>query len=600
MELNFKIKDDKLISGGIMDINTGNLNVYKCNFEIPEKENFVWICVFKQADEAYQQVIENGKCYIPSEVMNKPGTIKVGCYGIDGEKRISTNWLEFNIAEGAYCQATAPEEPSNDLWEILVLNACPYIGENGNWYVYDKADKVYKDSGKTSKGDIGEKGDTGYTPQRGIDYWTDADKNAVSEDLEKKLNFEERLREITKNTGDALKGKASGNLVTIRDISAVEHFVNVKVTSKNLIDINTPIKLTSAKTQVEDNKLHITRTNTYPSFSNVFFEVGKYSDFIGETLTLSLKNESEDLWIVHILGVDDKSNGITGSEIFSKSVAGNSQFVQTFKVPERYNSSKLALRIQSKDNSVSDGRTFVLSDIQLEKGNAATDYERCRKGEDIILKRYGGNILDIKNPQKLVNCSVSHTDRDVVITRNAGVGYANVYYSLGAISQFAGKTMTISAKNKGLVPWIFYIGGLKEDNSWVSVSDNQNYGKNFVAGAKSTITFKAPEIEDAKMLGVRICSATGEIATQEESILGDIQVSFGNSATEYAAYFEAEEYSLAENDTLVTISTPSEMTFMAENSGIVIECEYNRDINSAVLELEEKFTNAIISLGGNV
>ena len=265
MELKFKIKDDRLIPGGVMGINTGSLNVYTCNFEIPERGDFVWICVFKQADEAYQQVIENGKCYIPNEVMNKPGTIKVGCYGIDGEKRISTNWLEFNISEGAYCQATAPEEPAHDLWESLVLNACPYIGENGNWYVYDKANKEYKDSGKPARGKQGEQGNTGqkgqdgYTPKRGVDYWTDEYKNEVTKSLENKLNFEERLGNITKNTGNSLKGYAVGNIVTISDISPVDHTIGTKVTSKNLINIEMPLKLVSASAEAKENKLLISK-----------------------------------------------------------------------------------------------------------------------------------------------------------------------------------------------------------------------------------------------------------------------------------------------------------------------------------------------------
>lgn len=43
----------------------------------------------------------------------------------------------------------------------------PHIGENGNWYIGDT------DTGRPSRG---EPGRDGATPQRGVDYWTDADK----------------------------------------------------------------------------------------------------------------------------------------------------------------------------------------------------------------------------------------------------------------------------------------------------------------------------------------------------------------------------------------------------------------------------------------
>ena len=47
----------------------------------------------------------------------------------------------------------------------------PYIGENGNWYVGDE------DTGKPSRGDKGD------TPQKGTDYWTAADQQAIVNDV---------------------------------------------------------------------------------------------------------------------------------------------------------------------------------------------------------------------------------------------------------------------------------------------------------------------------------------------------------------------------------------------------------------------------------
>lgn len=64
-----------------------------------------------------------------------------------------------------------------------------YIGDNGNWFIYDVEQKTYVDSGVNShgiQGERGEKGDTGnngadgYTPVRGVDYWTTADKQEIT------------------------------------------------------------------------------------------------------------------------------------------------------------------------------------------------------------------------------------------------------------------------------------------------------------------------------------------------------------------------------------------------------------------------------------
>lgn len=161
MELNFKIQKDRLIAGSILEGNSGNVGTYICDFDILENKDFLWLCVFKKEDNAYQQVIENGKCSIPKEVLENAGQVEIGCYGTKDDTRISTNWLTFRVEDGAYCEATAPEEPTPDVWEELVMNSLPYIGETGNWYVYDKEKKTYVDSKVQAKGEKGEKGDKG-------------------------------------------------------------------------------------------------------------------------------------------------------------------------------------------------------------------------------------------------------------------------------------------------------------------------------------------------------------------------------------------------------------------------------------------------------
>ncbi len=167
MELNFKIQKDKLIAGSVLVGNSGNVGTYVCNFEISDKRDFLWLCVFKKGDVAYQQVIENGRCVIPKEVLEESGNIKIGCYGTEDGIRISTNWLTFCVEEGAYSDATSPQEPTPDVWETLVMKSLPYIGESGNWYVYDIEKEIYVDSGMQAKGDQGDQGEQGPKGDKG-------------------------------------------------------------------------------------------------------------------------------------------------------------------------------------------------------------------------------------------------------------------------------------------------------------------------------------------------------------------------------------------------------------------------------------------------
>ena len=50
----------------------------------------------------------------------------------------------------------------------------PHIGENGNWFVGET------DTGVKAQGEDGE---PGYTPQKGVDYWTEADKAEMVNDV---------------------------------------------------------------------------------------------------------------------------------------------------------------------------------------------------------------------------------------------------------------------------------------------------------------------------------------------------------------------------------------------------------------------------------
>jgi len=208
MRIEFKIKNDMLVLDKQKDTFSGNVNFYQCSFDIQTNQELVWICVFKKGDKVYQQVIENGVCIIPQEVLLEKGKIQIGCYAVTGNdevKRISTNWIPITISEGAYSQGSAPKVPEKDVWETLMLKNVPYIGENGNWYIFDSEKLDYVDTGRSSVGEKGEKGDRGETGLPG-----------------------------TTNAANALRGTAIGHNIALTDVSSIEHSMEVKIRSKNI------------------------------------------------------------------------------------------------------------------------------------------------------------------------------------------------------------------------------------------------------------------------------------------------------------------------------------------------------------------------------
>ena len=100
--------------------------------------------------------------------------------------------------------------------------------------------------------------------------------------------------------------------------------------------------------------------------------------------------------------------------------------------------------------------------------------------------------------------------------------------------------------------------------------------------------------DDWKGLGIYINIPKGKTLN---NLLIKPQLEIGTTATEYEPYITPTEYTPTADGVVngVTSLYPS-TTLTTDTEGVIINCEYNRDINKAFAELQD----AIISLGGNV
>ena len=140
---------------------------------------------------------------IPSEPLKREGKAEFVVDGsIDGARKKSIGGsFEVRYSPDSNVE-NLPKEVAQTVGEQLqqeaervatmAQNAAPFIGDNGNWYVYDIESRTHIDTGIQSygkqgeqgpEGKQGEKGEPGYTPQRGTDYWTDNDKAEIKGDV---------------------------------------------------------------------------------------------------------------------------------------------------------------------------------------------------------------------------------------------------------------------------------------------------------------------------------------------------------------------------------------------------------------------------------
>lgn len=274
----------------------------RMKFTFPESwDGYTKTAVFRNGDTVLSVILNSDsdlcvsadECYIPHEVIKFP-ELTVSVFGILGDSRATTPQATIRVIKSGYGEGDEPSDPTPTEYQQLVNLATetkqiaqsvrtdadngafkgdPFTysnftaeqlaalkGEKGDTGAQgpqgvkgDKGDKG--DTGEQGiqgvQGLKGDKGDNGYTPQKGVDYFTEEDiaglniplvdqiyiptsENAQSGKAVAEAVSTEQKR--ANNTfSNALKGSKSGESLIIDDVSPVTHDMSVKVMSKNLI-----------------------------------------------------------------------------------------------------------------------------------------------------------------------------------------------------------------------------------------------------------------------------------------------------------------------------------------------------------------------------
>ena len=155
----------------------------------------------------------------------------------------------------------------------------PTIGENGNWYNWDAAAGTHVDTGKPSRGEQGytpkkgvdyrdgvdgKNGADGKTPVRGVDYWTEEDKQSIVDEVLAALpegGLGENVTEET-NTYTQLLADLEKAVEDLPDDVGFE--TDATLTLENgILSVNT------ADVVEEDNTLPVTSAAVYAEVGNI-------------------------------------------------------------------------------------------------------------------------------------------------------------------------------------------------------------------------------------------------------------------------------------------------------------------------------------------
>ena len=169
------ISPDRLVSGSV--------NVFTCYFDFDESwDGYFPTAVFDSSlkRQLVEQPIINGECQFPFEMLDAGGRVRVGIYGVSGDKRRPTTYAEWmSVARGAEPGVAANRPPDLTTYEKLLqaIHNGQLTGPQG----------PQGEKGET--GPQGPKGDTGDTGPQGPKGDTGSDANVTAGNIESALGY---------------------------------------------------------------------------------------------------------------------------------------------------------------------------------------------------------------------------------------------------------------------------------------------------------------------------------------------------------------------------------------------------------------------------
>ena len=378
--------------------------------------------------------------------------------------------------------------------------------------------------------------------------------------------------EVNNDTSNAIKGTATGETIRVNDVSPIEHTVKCKLRSRNLFNSLDDFSLANGATKTYNGETLV--INGYYASKFIKLEEKK-------TYTFSFRSERTGTYGggVYIACW----SGSQSKQIYS--AASNRSAIVTFTVPEGMG------RVQFTfygGNSTSADTSATYTELMLEEGTEATGYVPYVDATTATVMRYGKNLLDLSRAT-FTSATYNKDVNGITCKIN------NSYYSgvrIDYLNDFLlankGKTLTFSidsAIDDVLITLLIY-------GTRTSGKTNQEGS----ATGEREISFAiSNEFTAITGLEVRVNRKT-EAFTDTTTVVRNMQVEVRDTASDFEVYKEATTNTPSTDGTVVGIKSVSPtMTLLTDTANVVVEIEYNQDINVLNKKLAEAL-DAIIAI----
>jgi hypothetical protein len=335
------------------------------------------------------------------------------------------------------------------------------------------------------------------------------------------------IQNAARGAANAIRGKVSGEVIRVDDVSPMEHQPKIRVAGKNLCPVS---ELTVSGEHPWANKF-IDATMILPK--------GKY--------TVSADYTQNGTQSFVCVSVRDAVN--TTEQIAVKSMNDmTGELTTTFEITE----SSRAVKIVFYSNLTETIRTTscTFTNIQLEKGGTATSHTPYIDPTTVTVTRCGKNLLTLPyhEGQTVTRDGITGTVNADGSVHLVGTATANFYFRFKQIN--LGSTPIFAGNNNGT----YSLQNCTYDSANRFVYHQVSKGQ-----------------------------------TIDKIVYPQVEV--GTVKTDYETPHNGETQIPAADGTVsgLTAVSPT-MTLLTDKAGVNIECEYSRDTNKVIAEILDKIT----------
>jgi hypothetical protein len=367
------------------------------------------------------------------------------------------------------------------------------------------------------------------------------------------------------SAANAIRGKVSGEVIRVDDVSPMEHYPVVRVHGKNL--------LPSMVMDMENWSLVDGTRNNY------FFPLNQLDD--GKTYTISAEILDGSAGYFYL---EESRDGFASNTDRHLHIPGTSRLPFTFtkEVGTDYR-----LFWHDVNLLISD----LATNIQIEEGAVATAYTPYVDPTTIKVTKCRKNLAstDANRWPGVYPLSVV----DGVFTSVNAAGAANHRYYEAILPR--GKYL-LSAKFSGFARFLVKLYG--SDGRVLTGDDAPSFGayneyyKGFYFSVESVVV-DIPAVASYWQFG--LIFAAGADMVNTNVTISELQLEVSENVTAYEQ-FDGEIQIPAADGTVTGLSAISPtMTLLTDTPGVTIECEYSRDTNKVI----EEIMNKLAALVGN-